>query len=579
MSNADTPCDISLAPGMMGRDTVDAGVVDVKRLGCLGLLANIWDELGFTELIDASVPAGNAELSAGIVLKALVLNALGGRDPLYRVRTWAEQVPLGLLLGRPVDPDQLNDTTLGRQLDRVFDAKPEALFNNLSLRVIKHERVDCSRLHADTTSRLLFGEYKHPEEGAISITRGHSKDHRPDLLQVMYGVACSADGVPVAGQLLSGNTSDKTWHGRMLSVVNAQTCLAREGERRRLHYVGDSALATQENFDVAAAHGITLTGRLPRTFSLHESIVTRVLHDASEPLVMQPLGTFSDRKGASSYEGCSVEKCTLMGHTVQLGVYRSTPVNDAAEKLVLRRHERIVKVLSRAISLLIKQRFDCEKDAHRALEAFLAEHEGPHLTIEGQVVAEEVTAPRPRGRPTKNAPVPTTTRYRIETSVSGNREAAETATREAGFFVLVHTGTEPMSARDMLAAYKGQIVVETRFPFLKDPAWADVFFAKHPRRVEVIGYLLLIALLLWTVWERRVRLNYKASGETPLIDTTGMRKPNPTATVCRHIMADMKVVRRRTSDGWSGWLLAAPPSREQARVARFSTRVLRATGS
>ena len=141
--------------------------------------------------------------------------------------------------------------------------------------------------------------------------------------------------------------------------------------------------------------------------------------------------------------------------------------------------------------------------------------------------------------------------------------------------MLIHTGTKPITAKEMLAAYKGQSVVEKRFPFLKDPAWADVFFAKFPRRVEALGYVLLLALLLWSVWERRVRANLAASGEPAVVDTTGMPKKNPTATVCRHIMASLKLSRR---DEKSPWELLAPLTTEQRRVARFSTALAESTG-
>jgi hypothetical protein len=109
---------------------------------------------------------------------------------------------------------------------------------------------------------------------------------------------------------------------------------------------------------------------------------------------------------------------------------------------------------------------------------------------------------------------------------------------------------------------------------LKDPAWADVFFAKHPRRVETIGYVLLFALLLWSVWERRVRANLVASGETALVDTTGMAKKHPTAKVCRHILHDLKLARRRIGEGYGEWELTAPLAPEQRRVARFSVAIL-----
>jgi transposase len=569
------------APDLLLARGINAGLEDVipsieiKDLGCLGVIANIWDELGLTELLDKMIPVDDqVQLSPGLTFKALALNVMGGRDPLYRVAHWAEQIPLDVVVGPGVRPVQLNDTSLERHLDRLFDAGGEAVFNAACLRVVAKENIDCSRVHADTTSRLVFGEYKREEDDAISITRGHSKDHRPDLKQVMYGVTVSSDGVPLAGQLLSGNTSDKKWHGGMLDVIQSLLVV---GSGQKVHYVGDSALITQENLDLAAKHGIVMTARLPRTISLHESIVVRAIYDRTEPLPMKELGTFSDRKGASTYEGCVVEECTLLGHTVQLGVFRPTPSNELAEDKIARRQKRALEETERAASRLRKKLFACEADARRALESFEDEHDKVLLEINGDVVAEQVPGKRPRGRPREGAEAPTTTQYRVALTVLADEEGAKTEIEEASYFVLVHTGTAPITAREMLAAYKGQSVVEKRFPFLKDPAWADVFFAKYPRRVETLGYVLLLALLVWSVWERRVRSNLTASGEPPLVDTTGMKKKNPTATVCRHILAGIKLVRLSAEGAFTPWKLAAQLTPEQRRVVRFSAAVGHAT--
>jgi len=37
---------------------------------------------------------------------------------------------------------------------------------------------------------------------------GYSRDHRPDRLQIVYGLLCAPDGTPVAVEVFEGNTSD-----------------------------------------------------------------------------------------------------------------------------------------------------------------------------------------------------------------------------------------------------------------------------------------------------------------------------------------------------------------------------------
>jgi transposase len=544
----------------------------VRDVDHLAVVSRIWDELGLTDLIDDCITHDPQQaMSGGQVLKALVLNVTGGRDPLYRVRPWAEQVPLELLLGDGASPEHLNDTSLGRHLDRLFEVGPEGVFNAVSLRVIEREGLCLDTLHGDTTSRLVFGKFERPaEEGVISITRGHSKDKRPDLKQIMYALTTCTDGIPVAAEVLSGNTSDKTWHGDNASKLRGR--LGRD-TGTPLHYVGDSALITEANLKVAAAQGIVLTSRLPRTYSAADTAVLRALY---EPLPMKKLGAFSPQKNATRYEGCLLEDCELMGHKVKLAVYRPTPANERTRGAVLARRTKEMAAAEKAAKKLMSMSFACEPDAQAALEGYLqAVVRGPVVDrlfgVEGAIIEVEVPVKRGRGRPPKGQTGLTMTiAYQVQITLSANAEVTEEVIARESCFVLVHTGKEPITAQELLRIYKGQSVVETRFPFLKDPSWADVFFVKTPRRVEAMGYVLLLSLLVWSVWERRVRLNLRASGEPPIVDVTGVKKPNPTAMVCVHVLRGIKVMRAWVGDAWTTWQLVGALKPEQQRVIRFS---------
>jgi len=182
-------------------------------------------------------------------------------------------------------------------------------------------------LHNDTTPRLVCGAHNHPEHrDAISFTYGHGKDQRPDLKQMMYGLSTAVDGVPVNARLLSGNTSDKTWSSELLGDLKKDLRL---DSTARWHYVGHSALVTQRNLDLAAANGIVLTSRMPRTLTATETALVRAAH---EPLPLVALGAFSEAKDATSYEGCVLPDCAVLGHRVQLGACRATPGNARTQR-------------------------------------------------------------------------------------------------------------------------------------------------------------------------------------------------------------------------------------------------------
>jgi transposase len=76
---------------------------------------------------------------------------------------------------------------------------------------------------------------------------------------------------------------------------------------------------------------------------------------------------------------------------------------------------------------------------------------------------------------------------------------------EAGCFVLltnlVHQ-QQDWSALELLTLYKSQIGIEKNFSFLKGPAIVNSIFLKKAERIEVLGLVLLVSLLIWRLMER-----------------------------------------------------------------------------
>jgi len=81
-------------------------------------------------------------------------------------------------------------------------------------------------------------------------------------------------------------------------------------------------------------------------------------------------------------------------------------------------------------------------------------------------------------------------------------------------------------ARDVLRAYKEQHGIEQNFGFLKDPLIVNSLFLKKPERIEALGLVLLLALLLWRLVERTLRVHVETM-ETPLAgwDKKATQKP------------------------------------------------------
>lgn len=69
-------------------------------------------------------------------------------------------------------------------------------------------------VHGDTTSFSVQRHYDPEKDDSadedLSITYGFSKDNRPEITQFNSDLGVNQTGVPVFGQILTGNASDKT---------------------------------------------------------------------------------------------------------------------------------------------------------------------------------------------------------------------------------------------------------------------------------------------------------------------------------------------------------------------------------
>ncbi|MCP4458355.1 MAG: IS1634 family transposase, partial [Cytophagales bacterium] len=186
----------------------------VERIDHLGIVAGTIKDLGLVELIDSHLGHYEDEtLSAGETVAGMILNGLGfSNKPLSLTPLFFQNCPLSLLFREGVNADDFNRFKIGRVLDRLHNFGTEALFSHIAVDVCEQEHVDFRFNHLDTSAFSLTGEYlPDSDEQAISITHGHSKDHRPDLKQVMLEMMVTQDGgIPTLFKSLDGNSSDNT---------------------------------------------------------------------------------------------------------------------------------------------------------------------------------------------------------------------------------------------------------------------------------------------------------------------------------------------------------------------------------
>ena len=69
-----------------------------------------------------------------------------------------------------------------------------------------------------------------------------------------------------------------------------------------------------------------------------------------------------------------------------------------------------------------------------------------------------------------------------------------------------------MTSYELLATYKAQDMVERNFGFLKDDAIVNSLFLKTPARLEVLGLVLVLSLMVWRLMERTMRRSLQERG-------------------------------------------------------------------
>lgn len=477
--------------------------------------------LNLQEIIDNMVDT-RMHLSPGIAVQAMVLDVLNGRSPLYRVEQFVEQQDRELLLGERIDPHLFNDTNIARSLDALFASGPSKIITEIGIQAAEVFGLDMKTLSYDTTSTSVWGEYRGSEledSAGPAITHGHSKDQRPDLRQFMTELLCVERGVPIAGRTLDGNSSDKKSNNEMLSRISR--LLARHGlGAGACIYVADSAMVTEEN--LLSLGEMQFISRLPANYSAcSQAIDEAVAKDAWIPMGTMAETDAGKNRPPAEYKGYETT-VSLHGRS-----YRGVVIHSSSHD------KRRKKKIDKAVDLSLKEitgklkkvqvRYFCREDAEAAA-ANLAAITSPLHTL--AVVVKEVEVRR-RGRPPKEGPVPTEPRYDLSWEIMVREERLQMLKERAGCFVmLTNVPIESLDARSVLRTYKGQYGVENDFLFLKDPLVVNDLFLKTPSRIDALGMILIIALMVWRLMERQMRLYLKEQGTTvPGWDNKPTAKP------------------------------------------------------
>ena len=206
-----------------------------RTWGACWLGDQLWRELHLDSFFAARLGCSREGTEWEKILRLLTLYRLLSPGSEWRLhRHWFGTTALADLLG--VDERAAQDDTLYRALDRVL-AHKEALFVHLRQRWSDLFGATFDVLLYDLTS--TYFECDAPEEETDPRRFGYSRDRRPDCVQVMVALVVTPEGLPLAYEMLPGNTADKTTLRGMLQLIQR-----RYGTARRI-WVMDRGIPTE----------------------------------------------------------------------------------------------------------------------------------------------------------------------------------------------------------------------------------------------------------------------------------------------------------------------------------------------
>ena len=473
---------------------------------------SLMDSFGITDIIDKTCGFhGESALSPGNAVKAIcgTMFTDNKRKALYNVEGFYSYAPVSRLFGPEVEHSSLNDSTLGRCLDRVFESGTTEMFNDISNHVHTSLRLDSRFLHLDTSNVTVFKNPKmEQDEYGPKAAHGHAKDGHDERLQYSFESIVDEHGLQLYMKAHDGNADD----GRM--AMEALRFMESRLNNQKVCLVADCKIVYEDMVNRLIWNNYPFVSKCPENFG--DNARRRVL-DIVRDRDFTYIGRIGKRKDSPEFEVCDLD-LKANDETLRFLAYRIVGGSDERSMDYYRNH--CGKKVTTTLKRLMKQDFACKDDASSATDKVLKELSVYPFRISYGIVEKVIREKRTsRGRPRKDEPPPKEIdRYRIEATWELDEDLAEIMAEDHSIRVLVTTlpRAEPedgdetrdpkdgdpfegATMRDVMRIYLGQWRVESIFGEYKSNIGADTVFLQTNRRVEVLLFMVAIAAMIRSV--------------------------------------------------------------------------------
>lgn len=477
------------------------------QVGAMPLLNHISDRLNLKNiLLDHISTHANELIPAVNSLLLLIYNLALGKYPLYKLNKWVSSIDLRCLGYDDNNSFNFTDDRFGRALIKLYNADRASIMTGIVLSAVKGFNIDLARIHNDSTSVKAYGKIPGKTKTGIELKHGHSKDHRPDLKQLIFSLSISADGgVPVHHKTYPGNRSDDSTH------IETWNTLVEICQLTDFLYVADSKLCTDEQLSYITARGgraITIVPNTWKETKLFKEKLTKTKVAKVEIWRRTKPGTEDETEYFSAFKGeYFSEKRGYRLHWIYSSEKRDRDRDSRNERL-----KKAEKELSELVGKLNTRKYKTEEAILLQSEKILSQYNiGEMIQIKIGTTKSKEVKQIGKGRPNEK------TKYReiIEELFTLYWLRDKTAIQDDmsfdGVFPLLSTDLD-LKSEEVLKAYKYQPKIEKRFSQFKSLLDAAPLLFKCIYRVEANMFAFFIALVLQALIEREVQQSMEGRG-------------------------------------------------------------------
>ena len=515
-------------------DNVTIEEVITKKIGSTPILADYIEKMGIVAIIDNMVETPQSrKITHGEMVAGLMVYLLCGGRALYHMEQWAQETAILSYIFPRYQASDWTDDRIADTLEALYKTGLEKIQGSVSPHIILHFNVTLEQIHYDTTSVSMWGTYDSSAgQPAILITFGYSKDHRPDLKQIVMGMAVSGDGgVPIISGTHDGNTSD------CVLPLSYWERLRQVAGKSPFCFIGDCKIASMDTLKKICNEDGQFLAPMPMTEAEQKKLFDKLqngelildvvdvegeerLRPIYERRTDRPGNRRSEKepKEQNHYRACE-ESFDIQDNQGRTHHLRKLVIHSnqlACQKAETReRHlQKAQRQLEELRKKLNKRKLKTEGAIESKVWSILRSCKVKGLMkFDIQACSHLLRKKVGRGRPGPNSQYVIQTKITYDLKVCRDQEAIRKKSMLDGLFLMVsNLDPQTWTTSGLLSLYKRQYKVEHAFRILKTPLAVSPMLLEKPDSICSMMSILTFTLQLYTLIQRQAALHLSQRG-------------------------------------------------------------------